>query len=103
MPDPKEVADELLRRLKLIALYGPGTLHGLCYAISHYAEANGIDHAHISTLLRSLYKGWPEYSKHQLYPVMGNNGTDPEEAYDNSQDKWDKDTAYGRARWRLLF
>lgn len=54
----------------------------------------------------SLYD-WPEFSGSHSYPVPGlgrndNPTRDAYETYHECKPKWDKDTGYGQARYRLL-
>ena len=48
----------------------------------------------------SYFASWPEFSGNFIYPVAHKTQS-PEDAY-CSLPKWDKDTPYGQARWRLL-
>jgi hypothetical protein len=50
---------------------------------------------------QALFKAWPEYSGDLYYPVPAE-GCAPHEAYNDTDNMWDSDTAYGQARWRLL-
>ena len=50
---------------------------------------------------RNLFKRWPEYTGRKDFPVPCE-GLKPARAYKKTEDKWDSDTAYGQARWRLL-
>lgn len=44
---------------------------------------------------------WPEYSGRMKFPVS-HPELSPRDAYMDTEDLWDVDTEYGRARWRLL-
>ena len=73
---------------------------GICSNLAW--ELHGeVEHEQRTRLERSLFKAWPEYSGHPDYPVPSE-GCDPARAYNNTDDQWDPDSAYGAARWRLL-
>ena len=49
--------------------------------------------------LYPLFEQWPEFSGDIEYPVPSG---DPWGTYLRCEDKWDRGTKYGQARWRLL-
>lgn len=51
--------------------------------------------------LEKVMDKWPEHSGNREYPVPHPTGS-PEVAYHLVCNKWDRNTAYGQARWRLL-
>ena len=51
--------------------------------------------------LQSYFKRWPEFSGNSHYPV-DHPGMTPERAYHCTKWRWDTETEYGKARWRLL-
>jgi hypothetical protein len=61
----------------------------------------GADYQDLVQIQRDLFKLWPEYTDQPEYPVPCE-GLRPERVYKKTEDKWDTDTAYGQARWRLL-
>lgn len=75
-----------------------------CLGICSNMILNAPDEADYKTQVqipRDLFKRWPEYTGHQGFPVPCE-GKRPEQVYKKTKDKWDTDTAYGQARWRLL-
>jgi hypothetical protein len=73
---------------------------GICSSLA--AQLLGeVEHEQFTEIQQALFKAWPEYTGHKYFPVPSE-GCDPVGAYDNTEDKWNTDTAYGQARWRLL-
>lgn len=51
--------------------------------------------------LKALFPRWPEYSGNITFPVP-HPELSPRDAYLFLYDIWNRDTEYGKARWRLL-
>jgi hypothetical protein len=53
--------------------------------------------------LHELFKSWDEFSGDINFPVPSSGGNDsPFMTWCNCYDMWDKNSEYGRARWRLV-
>jgi len=88
--------EELLEELKLLKEHGPSDKSdGICAHVLDKAE----------TLLKQMFYYWSKYSGYPSYPVpsddpnYGAYGAFVELHY---EDKWNRDTQYGRDRWELL-
>lgn len=55
----------------------------------------------ISKLVTLYARHWPKYSGVPLYPVP-HPSLSAEDAYDLTENMWDRETEYGRNRWELL-
>ncbi len=100
-PTTREVKLQLLRALESIQTHGPvRETWGLCPHINHmmayYHAFPAVED------LRGRWSRWPRYSGLMGCPVPGPEGMDPGHAYRIINNKWDRNTEYGQARWELL-
>lgn len=92
--------ESALNELHEIKQNGPfNTAYGICNNIV-------VDYETCFDIVREYAVDWKEYSGDSSYPVPASN-TDksPLGMYyecQRSGDMWDKDTEYGRSRWRLV-
>lgn len=88
--------EKLLKDLKHLKENGPKhKFAGICYHTQTQAEE----------LMECLFTYWPKYAGCEYFPVPSDNENyTAYEAYDtlHNDDKWDRDTQYGRDRWELL-
>lgn len=92
---------DLLTALKQLRENGPSNRDaGICSQFDLYGLYSSEEHRQF----RASFKTWKYYSGDPGFPVPGPaNSIDAVDAYfDESNDLWDRDTAYGRLRWDLL-
>lgn len=77
--------------------------YGICYNFYTYHDKSKDDSNYPKSVyfIMNIYKNWPEFSGNMDYPIKSMNKT-PEEEYQFTGDLWDKETAYGEARWELF-
>ena len=87
----------VLAALKCIKAKGDTEgVHGICYLLYRCPTI----HERILKVNTRYFRSWPEFSGIVGYPVP-HKALLAEDAY-YTLPKWDKDTTYGQARWRLL-
>jgi hypothetical protein len=95
----KEIVHAMMTSLLVV---GPA-LHniGICHQEYAHIEALGDDE---EDELTELMSEWPEFSGNQTFPVPActKKKMDPGDKYVLRKDFWNKKSAYGRARWRLV-
>lgn len=74
--------------------------YGICHFVKRFNDYQLVGQ------LNDLMRQWPEYSGDPVYPIPSfePDGLSPELKYNcrSYKSKWDRNTAYGAARWRLL-
>lgn len=90
---------ELLKALKQIREQ-PASGFGICHQL--YAQSCSDENTdYWRSKVRSLFRRWPQFSGSADFPVP--HPTKPAcIAYDSTQNKWNRRTKYGQARWDLL-
>jgi hypothetical protein len=74
---------------------------GLCTNVANHTFG-GNSYMACKQLMQELFAQWPLYSGCSRTPVPGSNGENASDAYAYTNDKWDRDTEYGRNRWELV-
>ncbi len=94
---------ELLVALRHIRDNGPQRLdRGICIAVWQLSLQRDWKISDITRALKKYWVKWPEYSGDVTYPIVTNKKIIAYRQYDNCENKWNKRSPYGRARWRLL-
>jgi len=89
---------ELLKALKQIHKH-PKTQFGICHQLA--IACDDVSENYWRNKIQSLTYKWPKFSGIIDYPVP--HPTEPPSlAYAETENKWDRRTKYGRARWDLL-
>lgn len=91
---------EALEVLKALRELGPTTearFYGICFSLK---EAT--DYLTVRFIMDEYAPLWDEYSGDIEYPVPGFDEMGSITAYNTTDDMWDKNTEYGRARYRLV-
>lgn len=98
--------EQLESALTILVSISNGTIHvnpsyGLCHALTYPGEIRSRlpgDH-----IVGHYAYTWEEYSGDSEFPVRSyDNNRTCEDQYILTKDLWDKNTEYGRARWRLV-
>jgi len=90
---------ELLEALKTIHK-DPHVTCGICIQLEHLL-AHVRDKEGWSSKIKALFAAWPRYSGNIDYPVP-HPAKDPQQAYNETENMWNRRTKYGQARWDLL-
>lgn len=91
---------EALEVLKALRELGPTTearFYGICFSLT---EAT--DYLTARIIMDEYAPLWNEYSGDIDYPVPSFSEKSSISAYNSTDDMWDTDTEYGRARYRLV-
>lgn len=98
--------EQLESALTILVSISNGTIHvnpsyGLCHALT-YPRGTRSDLSGDHIVGHYAYT-WEEYSGDSEFPVRSyDNNRTCEDQYILTKDLWDKNTEYGRARWRLV-
>ena len=75
---------------------------GLCAEVWYYFGEHGMAAEYSRDILHDAFATWPEYSGELAYPVPNAEYGEVAAYCEHREHLWDKDTEYGKCRWRLV-
>ena len=94
-----ETALDVLKALREVGPTADARFYGICYSLNEATDHHDLT---VQFIMNEYAPLWDEYSGDVEYPVPGFDGMSEMTAYNTTDDMWDKNAEYGRARYRLV-